>query len=272
MKQLYLVSLLALLACCPGARADSAKDIFAEQLSNPQESLNTGVKYWIELYRAGKMTVVDSRTQFKSGDKIRFRIVPNVNGYAYVAMTQGSSNQQAVLFPSQRLPNNKVTAGREFVIPATGFLTFDRQLGTERLLLLVARHPVSSQTLLQMGQTNQLMAVAPGGGACAPEVVNNQLLAFPGQENAQIPEQSEESKSLSGEAEPKDGFSKDLFDDAPAPRRPAAHGTVRRKYVIRRARKPTSSPTVRPPAPQGVYIINVEPDQTLGAEILLNHQ
>lgn len=267
---------LSILLLCLGLPvcAETPKDIFFEQLASQSEPLNTGVKYWIELYRNGKMQLVDSRAQFKSGDKIRFRMIPNVNGYAYIALTKGSSNKQAVLFPNSKLPSSKVIAGKQIVIPSVGFLTFDKQTGTEHIRLAVSREQVNAQTLLQLGDAHKLALAnqAPK----TPSLVNHQLVAFPGQENTAIVSPEPEEKSIDDETPPKDekGYDKDIFYDEGAPpvRRVSHRRLSGARPVIRRATRRTAPrPAVSQTETPGIFVINVEPSETLGAEILLEH-
>jgi len=146
----FIIGLL-LCAAVPAVAAEqrSAKDLFMEQVEDPKEHINTGVKYWIELTRNSRRIPADSRTAFKSGDAIRFRIVPNVTGYCYIAMTRGTSGKQEILFPNKELPNNRVVAGRMYTTPAHGTFRFDDHPGTESIKILVSRHPIDSTAILK---------------------------------------------------------------------------------------------------------------------------
>jgi hypothetical protein len=129
--------------------ADGAKGLFYEQLDKPSEQMNTGVQYWIELHRGSRIVRVNNKMAFRSGDKIRFHVKSNVDAYAYILLKEGSGGEQAVLFPDQAHNDEvKVTHGKEYSLPGDGFLTFDENPGTERLLLLLSRQPVDATAYL----------------------------------------------------------------------------------------------------------------------------
>jgi hypothetical protein len=129
--------------------ASGAKGLFFEQLSHPSDNLNTGIQYWIELHHDGQIIHATNKTAFHTGDKIRFHIRPNIDGFAYIMLKSGSRGEQAVLFPSKgRDENNKITHGKEIVLPDDGMLSFDANPGTEKLTLLVSRKPIDTESYL----------------------------------------------------------------------------------------------------------------------------
>ncbi|MDZ4837744.1 MAG: DUF4384 domain-containing protein [Candidatus Melainabacteria bacterium] len=154
LKNKKVASLLVALAVAGfGATAvcaeDGAKGLFFEQLDSPFKSLNTGVQYYIELHRDGHQTKVTNKYGFKNGDKIKFHVKSNVDGYAYILLKSGSRGEQSVLFPDPGTgDDNKVKRGSDYVIPATGFLTFDDNPGTEKVSLVLSRTPIDAQAYL----------------------------------------------------------------------------------------------------------------------------
>lgn len=141
-----MVSLISAAA----ASEDGAKGIFFEQLAKPAEPINTGLRYWIELVRKGKTVRVSNKETFYSGDHIRFHVRPNVDGYAYILLRSGSRGEQSVLFPEEKSSdNNRMEHGRDYVLPGDGFLTFDRNPGTEKLTLLLSRTPIDATAYLR---------------------------------------------------------------------------------------------------------------------------
>lgn len=128
---------------------DGAKGLFFEQLDSPYKSLNTGVQYYIELHRDGRTTKVTNKFGFKNGDKIKFHVKSNIDGYAYILLKSGSRGEQSVLFPDPGSgDNNKVKRGQDFAIPEQGFLTFDDNPGTEKVSLVLSRTPIDAQAYL----------------------------------------------------------------------------------------------------------------------------
>src|ERR1700722_7410729 len=94
-------------------KAIAAKDMFKRQLQAPAgTALNTGIQYWIELTTDGQSMRANNKTAFHSGDQVRFHVKPNIDGYAYVVMKNGSQGQQEVLFPdAQNAGQNRINRG-----------------------------------------------------------------------------------------------------------------------------------------------------------------
>lgn len=173
MKALRASRFLAALAAisvgtfCPaGAEDDGAKSLYAAQMNNQSEAMNLGVQYWIELHRGKETIRVNNKLSFKSGDKIRFHVRPNVNGYAYILLRSGSRGEQSVLFPDPaRGESNKVVAGIDYSLPADDFLQFDDNPGQERLTLLVSRTPVDATAYLHTPENERILVASAMTGS-----------------------------------------------------------------------------------------------------------
>lgn len=145
---------------------DGAKGLFREQMEKPSENLNTGLKYWIELNRKGKATSVTNKEQFLSGDKIRFHVKANIDGYAYILLKSGSRGEQSVLFPERSTgEDNHVERGKDYVLPQDGFLTFDQYPGTEKVTLLLSRNSVDAQAYLSKPQDQPTIIASAQDGS-----------------------------------------------------------------------------------------------------------
>jgi hypothetical protein len=143
-----------------------AKGLFFEQLEKPTESLNTGLRYWIELKRGNNVTRVSNKFQFKTNDSIRFHVRSNIDGYAYILLSSGSRGEQSVLFPDNRAAeNNKVDRGKDYALPSDGYLTFDENPGLEKLTLLLSRSPMDAQAYLQKPQKEVTMIASAQTGS-----------------------------------------------------------------------------------------------------------
>ncbi len=149
---LSLILSLALVASTSGlgfCMEKGAKGLFFEQMESPEKSLNTGVQYYIELERNGSTKRVTNKERFQNGDRIRFHLKSNINGYAYILLSSGSRGEQSVLFPDPSSgDNNKVKSGTDYTLPETGFLTFDENPGTEKVTLVLSRTPIDAQAYL----------------------------------------------------------------------------------------------------------------------------
>lgn len=154
------------------ARADvdggmaGAKGLFFQQLDKPGENLNTGLRYWIELKRGNSVTRVTNKTQFHTNDSIRFHVRSNIDGYAYILLSSGSRGEQSVLFPDPKInESNKVTHGKEYVMPGDGYLTFDENPGVEKLTLLLSREPMDAQAYLSKPRQEVTMIASAETGS-----------------------------------------------------------------------------------------------------------
>lgn len=108
------------------------------------------ISYWIELARGGKVYRCNNKTSFKSGDAIKFHIIPQTDGYAYVVMNKSSRGKSATLFPSAETgTNNFLTKGQDYPLPSKTWLKFDENPGTEEVSLVFSQKKISPQKELQ---------------------------------------------------------------------------------------------------------------------------
>ena len=102
------------------------------------------ISYWIELYRNGKIFRCNNKMQFKTGDAIRFHLIPESSGYAYLVMKAGTTGKSDVLFPNKEYgTHNFLKEGQDYPIPATGWMAFDKNAGTEQLGLVFGQEKLS---------------------------------------------------------------------------------------------------------------------------------
>jgi hypothetical protein len=117
-----------------------ARREFVQQLNDPDHKFNNGLSYWIELTRAGKVYRCNNKVKFKSGDEIRFHVVTNADGFAYILLKKGSSGGHKLLFPDEETGiDNHILKGHDYVIPTEAALAFDNQKGAEIVGLLFSR-------------------------------------------------------------------------------------------------------------------------------------
>jgi alpha-beta hydrolase superfamily lysophospholipase len=102
------------------------------------------INFWVELNRDGKTFRCNNKMEFKSGDKIRFHLIPGSDGYAYLVMKAGTTGKSDVLFPKKEYgTHNYLTKGQDYSIPATGWMEFDQHPGTEELGLVFSNEKVA---------------------------------------------------------------------------------------------------------------------------------
>jgi hypothetical protein len=113
------------------------------------DALVPKISYWIELYRDGKVFRCNNKSSFKSGDAIRFHIIPKHNGYAYLMMKHGTSGRSATLFPTAATgTNNFLTAGKDYAVPTKTWLKFDGNPGTETLTLFFSKTEIANYEMV----------------------------------------------------------------------------------------------------------------------------
>jgi hypothetical protein len=169
----YAVSLL-----CPVIAAEetgagnaigkNAKDLFAIQINRPEQIINNGFAYSIELHRGSEKPITcQANHEFLSGDGIKLLIRSNFRGYVYVVLAQGSTGKQVLLFPAAHgtgetliasgkgltrgSDDNIVTPGRQYTVPERGLIRFDENPGVERVLIVLSRQKIDLPKVLRSG-------------------------------------------------------------------------------------------------------------------------
>lgn len=126
-----------LAALPPRPEPSEFKNKIASATTNPQ------INFWIELNRNGKIYRCNNKMAFKSGDAIRFHLIPESDGYAYLVMQAGTTGKSDVLFPNKSYgTQNHLKKGQDYPIPAEGWMQFDDHPGTEHLGLVFANERV----------------------------------------------------------------------------------------------------------------------------------
>jgi hypothetical protein len=107
-----------------------------------------GIAYWVEWERPGASParIADpARFVFQSGDRIRFHVKTNTEGYLYV-LNRGSSGATTVLFPHAGPVDRhyRVKAREDYTVPPSGWIRFDHQPGEEGVLFLLSQYPLTN--------------------------------------------------------------------------------------------------------------------------------
>jgi len=148
-----------------GSSEEGAKGLFFQQMKS-KEKINTGLQYWIELQRGGQTLKVNSKHQFVSGDRIRFHVRSNIDGFAYILLSSGSRGEKCVLFPNDKSnDDNKVVAGKDYDLPGDGYLTFDKNPGTEKVTLLLSRGPIDAKAYFNEPKEEATLIASVGNGS-----------------------------------------------------------------------------------------------------------
>lgn len=141
-----LTSFYAVSLCSVSAETKSAtpKDMFYEELKNPDAQHGTAAAYCIELHRPGTPIVLcNNRFPFQSGDGIRLHLRCSRSVLAYIVLV-GSSGRKSILYPpADSAEDNKLEAGKEYIVPPRGLIKFDENAGTERLFVVLSNKPLN---------------------------------------------------------------------------------------------------------------------------------
>ncbi len=117
-----------------------------QQKPQTVEQAWVGISYWVEWERPGAspVRIADpARFVFQSGDRVRFHVKTNAEGYLYM-MNRGSSGATAMLFPDGSMADgrNRVRAWEEYMIPQQGWIRFDNQPGQEGVFFVLSQTPL----------------------------------------------------------------------------------------------------------------------------------
>lgn len=113
----------------------------------------------LEMKAGDSARTMEAAHVFATGDTVRFRLRPRVDGYLYV-LDLNTSGRYEVLFPRPETGNdNRIEQGHEYLLPATdgGWFQIAGPAGRERLYFVLS--PIA----LKMGQTQQhaMTGIAP---------------------------------------------------------------------------------------------------------------
>lgn len=266
-KAIALSASLLMALALPVSQAyaqEGAKGLFFQQMKNPGQNLNTGVQYWIELHRKGKMTKVTNKASFKHGDRIRFHVTPNIDGFAYIILRSGSQGEQAVLFPDpNRNDDNRVQRGKDYALPEDGFLTFDANPGLEKVSLLLSRTPLNAQAYLaKPSKQHTLIASARAG---SKDLIPSKIvLAY-----------SQEPKTAKPQPKPATTTVKKTTSSKTRIASSKTRRTVKTKVKSRRqttiAKKPAQKKPVHLEKAGVVTVVYNEPNAILTVDVDLDH-
>ncbi|MDZ4832333.1 MAG: alpha/beta fold hydrolase [Candidatus Melainabacteria bacterium] len=137
-----------------------AAGIPAKNATNPANK--TALSYWIELKRNGKIFRCNNKTTFKSGDAIKFHVMSEVDGYAYVVLQQGSTGSKAVLFPSKETgEHNYLRNKQDYPLPYDDWLSFDDHPGLEKVRIMFSKNQISMDKFQKRNEQTKIAYISP---------------------------------------------------------------------------------------------------------------
>ena len=123
-----------------------AKPPTAQPTAQPDQSARrVGVKFRIQQWDEAGIRDVATSKVFHSGDRVRFEVESNIDGYLYV-IQKGSSGLVSTLFPHLGINdgNNLVQRGAKYGVPASSWFVFDKTPGEENVMIILSRTPLES--------------------------------------------------------------------------------------------------------------------------------
>jgi hypothetical protein len=137
----------------------SPRDLFLE--GERRSDVPLSVRYGLlRRHKEGAFSGVDpSSTVFYAGDRVRIRIQPNQNAFL-VLLQRGSSGAWSVLYPREGVPTASLAAFETCDIPgAPGAFVFDDRPGEERIVVIISREQISSQSIVDRMNSDQPLSL-----------------------------------------------------------------------------------------------------------------
>ena len=134
--------LVVLFALSAVGQDQRSRDLFLSYESGNSSGGLPGTQVMVALNRAGTIQMVSPDTVFRSGDKVRFHLSLNFNGYLAV-LNKGTSGRINRLYPYLGAPN-PVQASAEIVVPGKeAWFAFDETPGLEEVTFLLSKDPIA---------------------------------------------------------------------------------------------------------------------------------
>jgi len=147
---LFLIAIFALPALGQNQRS---RDLYFSYRSGTSSAGQPGAKIVVSLNRSGTIQMVSPDTVFRSGDKVRFHLYLNFNGYLAV-LNQGTSGRINRLYPYIGAPY-QVQASGEIVVPGKeAWFAFDETPGIEEVTFLMSKDPIAEVEQLVAGASD----------------------------------------------------------------------------------------------------------------------
>ena len=152
--------------------ADAAREMYYATNGKGQGK-HVGVK--VRLYQMSQdcdLSLVPPGKTFSSGERLRFGVEANVNGYLYIVQ-RGSSGRTLMLFPSAEIGkgDNQLRRGTELTVPGRKWFTFDATPGTEQVQFVVSRKRLDIIPHLVGGSAGSAPASRPSATSAEGEVL-----------------------------------------------------------------------------------------------------
>jgi hypothetical protein len=158
---LLIVSLLVF-SLVVAAQDQRSRDLYVRYEPGSTSGGQPGAKVTVALSRKGVVQMVSPETVFRSGDRVRFHLALNFDGYL-VVLNKGTSGRINRLYPYIGAPD-PVQASAQLVVPGKeAWFVFDKTPGTEEVTFVMSKEPIEElEGLAGGGPTGQGRGLAPG--------------------------------------------------------------------------------------------------------------
>lgn len=172
-------------------------------LPNKENSSNkTALSYWIELKRNGKVFRCNNKTTFKSGDSIKFHVMSEVDGYAYVVLQQGSTGSKAVLFPSKETgEHNYLRSKQDYPLPYDDWLAFDDHPGLEKVRIMFSKNQISMDKFQKQNEATKIAYISPDLNGAKDLIGTRMQLSWDDSSPIIMPEEVKSSSATAASAQ-----------------------------------------------------------------------
>lgn len=170
---LYLIVIFALSVV---GQEQRTRDLYLSYKSGNSSAGQPGAKVVVALNRSDAIQMVSPDTVFRSGDKVRFYLSLNFNGYLAV-LNKGTSGRINRLYPYPGAPN-PVHASGEIVVPGKdAWFAFDETPGIEEVTFLMSKDPIKEVEERNPG-TSDSQGLEPASDRSGDENVQRSIVAL----------------------------------------------------------------------------------------------
>jgi hypothetical protein len=145
----------------PEAQDTQARDLY-HATTDDGEVRHPGLQVKVYQETAQGYTQVSPHKRFRSGQRLKFGVESNANGWLYIVQ-RGTSGQYRLLYPHPAAGRHqKIQRDREQLIPGRDWFRFDNEVGTEEIHFIFARKKLDVMHQLFPPARTERIAVREG--------------------------------------------------------------------------------------------------------------
>lgn len=126
-----------------GTQDTQTRDLYFATADNG-EARHPGLQVKVYQETAKGYTQVSPTKRFRSGQRLKFGVESNTNGWLYIVQ-RGTSGQYRLLYPHPAVgKHQKIQHNREILIPGRDWFRFDSEVGTEEIHFIFSRQKLNA--------------------------------------------------------------------------------------------------------------------------------